>query len=191
MKKLLTILVLIIMNNPIHAENEEQTFQLAYLAGGCYWGLEDLLRKVPGVVDTKVGFSGGHIKNVTYKEVSRGDTGHAESIEIQFNSKELSYENLLLHFFKMHYPTTLNQQGNDKGTQYRSAIFYTTDKQKNVALQTVDLVNKSKVWGAAVTTEIVAFTTFYAAEESHQKYLIKNQDGYSCHFARKFDFTKK
>jgi len=191
MKKLLTILVLIIMNNPIHAENEEQTFQLAYLAGGCYWGLEDLLRKVPGVVDTKVGFSGGHIKNVTYKEVSRGDTGHAESIEIQFNSKELSYENLLLHFFKMHDPTTLNQQGNDKGTQYRSAIFYTTDKQKNVALQTVDLVNKSKVWGAAVTTEIVAFTTFYAAEESHQKYLIKNPDGYSCHFARKFDFTKK
>ena len=190
MKKLLTILVLMLMNNPIHAENDEQTFQLAYLAGGCYWGLEELMRNIPGVITTKVGFSGGHIKNVSYKEVGRGDTGHAESIEIQFDSQALSYEDLLFHFFKMHNPTTLNQQGNDKGTQYRSAIFYASEQQKNTALKTIGVVDQSNAWGDPVKTEVVPFSTFYPAEEAHQKYLVKNPDGYSCHFVRKFDFTK-
>lgn len=179
------------MNNAVFAENEEQTFQLAYLAGGCYWGLEELMRNIPGVIATKVGFSGGHIKNASYKEVGRGDTGHAESIEIQFNTQVLSYEDLLIHFFKMHNPTTLNQQGNDKGTQYRSAIFFNNEEQKVTALKTIDLVDQSYAWGDPVKTEVLSFSAFYPAEESHQKYLQKNPDGYSCHYVRKFDFTKK
>ena len=179
-----------LMANPTHADPKEENLQSAYLAGGCYWGLEDLLRKIPGVLNTKVGFSGGHIKNVSYKDVTKGDTGHAESIEIKFDSKELSYQNLLFNFFKMHNPTTINQQGNDKGTQYRSSIFYTNEQQKKTALQAIKLVNKSKEWENPVVTEVIAFANFYPAEESHQKYILKNPDGYSCHFVRKFDFTK-
>jgi peptide-methionine (S)-S-oxide reductase len=188
MKKIL--LILMFMANPTHADPKEENLQSAYLAGGCYWGLEDLIRKIPGVLDTKVGFSGGHIKNVSYKEVTKGDTGHAESIEIKFDSNELSYQNLLFHFFKMHNPTTINQQGNDRGAQYRSSIFYINDQQKNTALQTIKLVNKSNEWKDPVVTEVIAFANFYPAEESHQKYILKNPDGYSCHFVRKFDFTK-
>mgnify|MGYP006109187405 CR=1 FL=1 len=188
MKKILLILTL--MANSIQADTKDNNLQSAYLAGGCYWGLEDLIRKIPGVLDTKVGFSGGHIKNVSYKEVTKGDTGHAESIEIKFDSEELSYQDLLFNFFKMHNPTTINQQGNDSGTQYRSSIFYINDQQKNIALQTIKLVNKSKEWENPVVTEVIAFANFYPAEESHQKYILKNPDGYSCHFIRKFDFTK-
>ena len=188
MKKLFIILML--MANQIHSNTENQTSQVAYLSGGCYWGLEELIRLIPGVLHTKVGFSGGQKKNVSYKEVSRGDTGHAESIEVEFNSKVLTYENLLFHFFKMHDPTTFNQQGNDKGTQYRSSIFYTDRDQKNIAHQTINVVNKSKEWANPVITEVVAFSNFYPAEEAHQKYILKNPDGYSCHFVRKFDFTK-
>ena len=179
-----------IIANQLHSEIDQKSLEVAYLAGGCYWGLEDLIMEIPGVKHTKVGFSGGHIKNVSYKEVSRGDTGHAESIEIKFKNKELSYEDLLLNFFKMHNPTTLNQQGNDKGTQYRSSIFYTNDEQKNIAQNVINIVNESKKWDSPVLTEIIAFTNFYPAEESHQKYISKNPDGYSCHFVRNFDFTK-
>ena len=179
-----------IISNQLYSETNQNSFEVAYLAGGCYWGLEDLIMEIPGVEQTKVGFSGGHIKNVSYKEVTRGDTGHAESIEIKFQSKELSYEDLLLNFFKMHNPTTLNQQGNDKGTQYRSSIFYTNDEQKNIAQNVINIVNESKKWDDPVLTEIIAFTNFYPAEESHQKYISKNPDGYSCHFVRNFDFTK-
>jgi|TARA_B110000037_G_C17051211_1_gene477831 peptide-methionine (S)-S-oxide reductase len=188
MKKL--FLILIFMTNQILANTENQSSQVAYLAGGCYWGLEELIRQIPGVLHTKVGFSGGHIKNVSYKEVTRGDTGHAESIKIEFNSKEITYKDLLLNFFKMHNPTTINQQGNDKGTQYRSAIFYTNEDQKNLAYQAINLVDKSKEWVNPVITEVVAFSNFYPANEDHQKYILKNPDGYSCHFVRKFDFTK-
>ena len=179
-----------IISNQLYSETDRNSFEVAYLAGGCYWGLEDLIRKIPGVEQTKVGFSGGHKKNVSYREVSRGDTGHAESIEIVFNTKKLTFENLLFEFFTMHNPTTINQQGNDKGTQYRSSIFYTNVVQKNIAQQVINVVNKSKEWGNPVITEIIAFTNFYPAEESHQKYILKNPDGYSCHFVRKFDFTK-
>ena len=188
MKKLLIILML--MTNQIHADSKADNLQSAYLAGGCYWGLEELIRQIPGVLGTKVGFSGGHIKNVAYKEVTRGDTGHAESIEIKFDSNEILFEDLLFNFFKMHDPTTMNQQGNDKGTQYRSSIFYINEQQKDVALRTIDIVNKSNEWENPVVTEVVAFTNFFPAEESHQKYILKNPDGYSCHFVRKFDFTK-
>ena len=188
MKKLFIILLL--MTNQTLSNTKSNNLQVAYLAGGCYWGLEELIRKLPGVSNTYVGFTGGHVKNVSYKDVSRGDTGHAESIKIEFNSEVLSFKNLLFHFFTMHNPTTINQQGNDKGTQYRSSIFYTNEQQKNIAHQTINLVNKSKEWVNPVITEVIAFSNFYLAEEAHQKYILKNPDGYSCHFVRKFDFTK-
>ena len=159
-----------------------------YLAGGCYWGLEKLLIDLSGVNETEVGFVGGHIKNVCYKEVTKGDTGHAETVKVNFDSSKLSLEDLLRYFFKIHDPTTLNQQGNDRGSQYRSAIFYTMDNQKMIAKEVIQLVNQSSSWNAPIVTEINKFETFYPAEESHQKYLIKNPDGYSCHFVRKLSF---
>jgi len=162
--------------------------EITYLAGGCYWGLEELISKIPGVVNTQVGFSGGHIKNVSYKEVSRGDTGHAETLKIEFNSDLLSLHSLLMHFFKMHNPTTLNQQGNDIGVRYRSAIFYLNSNQKKIANEAISIVNNSKKWDNPVTTEVIAFDAFYPAEETHQKYLKKNPGGYSCHFVRDFKF---
>ena len=159
-----------------------------YLAGGCYWGLEKLLIDLSGVNETEVGFVGGHIKNVCYKEVTQGDTGHAETVKVNFDSSKLSLEDLLRYFFKIHDPTTLNQQGNDRGSQYRSAIFYTKVNQEMIAKEVIQLVNQSSSWNAPIITEINKFDAFYPAEESHQKYLIKNPDGYSCHFVRKLSF---
>ena len=159
-----------------------------YLAGGCYWGLEKLLIDLSGVNETEVGFVGGHIKNVCYKEVAKGDTGHAETVKVNFDSSKLSLEDLLRYFFKIHDPTTLNQQGNDRGSQYRSAIFYTKDNQEIIAKEIIKLVNQSSYWNTPIVTEINKFDVFYPAEESHQKYLIKNPDGYSCHFVRKLSF---
>ena len=159
-----------------------------YLAGGCYWGLEKLLIDLSGVNETEVGFVGGHIKNVCYKEVTKGDTGHAETVKVNFDSSKLSLEDLLRYFFKIHDPTTLNQQGNDRGSQYRSAIFYTKDNQEIIAKEIIQLVNQSSSWNTPIVTEINKFDVFYPAEESHQKYLIKNPDGYSCHFVRKLSF---
>ena len=159
-----------------------------YLAGGCYWGLEKLLIDLSGVNETEVGFVGGHIKNVCYKEVTKGDTGHAETVKVNFDSSKLSLEDLLRYFFKIHDPTTLNQQGNDRGSQYRSAIFYTKDNQEMIAKEVIQLVNQSSSWNKPIVTEINKFDVFYPAEESHQKYLIKNPDGYSCHFVRKLSF---
>ena len=159
-----------------------------YLAGGCYWGLEKLLMDLSGVNETEVGFVGGHIKNVCYKEVTKGDTGHAETVKVNFDSSKLSLEDLLRYFFKIHDPTTLNQQGNDRGSQYRSAIFYTKDNQEIIAKEIMQLVNQSSSWNMPIVTEIKKFNAFYPAEESHQKYLIKNPDGYSCHFVRKLSF---
>ena len=159
-----------------------------YLAGGCYWGLEKLLIDLSGVNETEVGFVGGHIKNVCYKEVTKGDTGHAETVKVNFDSSKLSLEDLLRYFFKIHDPTTLNQQGNDRGSQYRSAIFYTKDNQEMIAKEVIQLVNQSSSWNKPIVTEINKFDAFYPAEESHQKYLIKNPDGYSCHFVRKLSF---
>ena len=159
-----------------------------YLAGGCYWGLEKLLMDLSGVNETEVGFVGGHIKNVCYKEVTKGDTGHAETVKVNFDSSKLSLEDLLRYFFKIHDPTTLNQQGNDRGSQYRSAIFYTNDNQEMIAKEVIQLVNQSSSWNKPIVTEINKFDAFYPAEESHQKYLIKNPDGYSCHFVRKLSF---
>jgi peptide methionine sulfoxide reductase msrA/msrB len=160
------------------------TFETAYLAGGCFWGMEEILRKIPGVVETEVGYTGGSSKNPTYEDVHTGTTGHAESVRIVFDPKKLSYEQLLGWFFRMHDPTTKNRQGNDIGSQYRSAIFYTSPEQQRVAEAVKARVDQSKKWGDPVVTEIVPATPFTPAEDYHQDYLQLHPDGYSCHYLR-------
>jgi len=166
----------------------EKNIEIIYLAGGCYWGLELLINQISGVIDTEVGFSGGHIKNVCYKDVTKGDTGHAETVKVEFDSLILPLDALLEEFFKIHNPTKINQQGNDMGSQYRSAIFYTNPNQKKVALKMIKKINDSGKWGAAVVTSLEQFVAFYPAEESHQKYLQRNPSGYTCHFKRDISF---
>jgi methionine-S-sulfoxide reductase len=167
-----------------HMTNTNQT---AYLAGGCFWGMEELVREIPGVLETAVGYTGGETPNATYDIVKTGRSGHAESLKIVFDSKRLSYRHLLFEFFRMHNPTTRNQQGNDIGTQYRSAIFYTSEEQKHTAEKVIQTVDASGDWKAKVVTEIVPFKEFYRAEEYHQKYLIKHPNGYTCHYVRKMN----
>ncbi len=162
--------------------------ETAYLAGGCYWGMEELFRSLPGVTETEVGFSGGHIANVAYREVTTGTTGHAETLKIVFDPAVTTYRDLLFEFFRIHNPTKPNQQGNDIGTQYRSVIFYGSKTQKETALTVIDQVEKSGAWQAPIVTEVTPFRSFYPAEEKHQKYLMKVPDGYTCHFRRDFDF---
>ena len=157
---------------------------VATFAGGCFWGVEEILRKLPGVVETTVGYTGGTTKNPTYEQVKKGNTGHAETVQIIFNPEKTSYEELLNYFFRLHDPTTLNRQGNDRGAQYRSAIFYHNEEQKKIALKVKDEVQKSGKWNGAIVTEIVPASPFYRAEEYHQKYLLKNPDGYTCHYLR-------
>lgn len=163
-------------------------WEIATLAGGCFWGVEELIDKEKGVIETEVGYTGGKLKNATYKDVHLGTTGHAEAVRILFDPKVLSYEDLLLYFFKLHDPTTLNQQGNDKGSQYRSAIFYNSEKQKEIAEKVKARVEKSHAWKKPLTTEITEASDFWSAEESHQKYLVKNPGGYTCHFVRDVKF---
>lgn len=159
--------------------------EIARLAGGCFWGMEEILRNVPGVIETTVGYTGGGTNPATYKEVSRGGTGHAESIEIEFDPAQLSFEDLLKKwFFRMHDPTTKNRQGNDIGSQYRSAIFYLSLEQKGISLAVIDELNASGFWRAPIVTEVVESGPFYSAEEYHQDYLRKNPGGYTCHFLR-------
>lgn len=157
------------------------TSETAVLAGGCFWGMEDLLRKVPGITETEVGYVGGSVENPTYKNHS----GHAEAVRITFDPSKVSYAEILeKHFFKMHDPTTKNRQGNDIGDSYRSAIFYTSDAQKTTAEEVKAKVDKSGFWKKPVVTEIVASSKFWKAEDYHQDYLIKNPGGYTCHFYR-------
>jgi peptide methionine sulfoxide reductase msrA/msrB len=158
--------------------------ETAILAGGCFWGMEEIIRKIPGVVKTTVGYTGGTMPDPTYEDVCTGTTGHAESIQVVFDPARLSYESLLDYFFRMHDPTTLNRQHNDRGTQYRSAIFYTSDAQKQTAERVKTRWDKSGKFNRPITTEITAATTFYPAEEYHQKYLVKNPGGYTCHVLR-------
>lgn len=161
------------------------TLEVALLAGGCFWGMEDLLRKIPGVVETKVGYTGGTTKSPAYTDVKTGSTGHAESVKVVFDPSKLSFADLLEHsFFRMHDPTTTNRQGNDVGTQYRSAIFYTSPEQKRVAEEVKARVQASGKWKRPIVTEIVAEGTFTDAEGYHQDYLEKNPGGYTCHFMR-------
>jgi methionine-S-sulfoxide reductase len=162
--------------------------ETATLAAGCFWGVEEFFRKTPGVVETRVGYTGGTMVNPTYKDMTTGKTGHAESVEIKFDPKQISYEKILDLFFKMHDPTTLNRQGNDRGSQYRSAIFYNTEEQKKIAEQFKAKVEKSKAWKDPIVTEIKPAGPFYQAEEEHQKYLLQNPGGYDNHYLRKISF---
>ena len=150
---------------------------IAVLAGGCFWGLEDLLRSLPGVVDTEAGYTGGQNDNPTYQN----HPGHAEAVEITYNPEEISYKQLLNFFFQIHNPTTLNQQGNDMGTSYRSAIFYKNEEEKRVAEEMIEIVDESKRWRDPVVTTVESFTHFWPAESYHQDYLKKNPGGYTCH----------
>ncbi len=162
--------------------------ETATFAAGCFWGTEEFFRNIPGVVSTIVGYTGGTTSNPKYEDMHDGHTGHAESVEIVFDPKIVTYTELLNLFFKMHDPTTLNRQGNDSGTQYRSAIFYHSDKQKNDANSFKEKVDKSKAWKSPVKTEISAANKFWPAEEYHQKYLVKHPGGYDNHFLRKISF---
>lgn len=159
--------------------------QTAYLAGGCFWGMEELVRQIPGVLITEVGYTGGHTTDARYEQVKTGNTGHAESLKVVFDTEQLSYRHLLFEFFRMHNPTTRNQQGNDIGTQYRSAIFYINEEQKIAANEVIQVINASDEWQAKVVTEVVPFKEFFCAEGYHQKYLVKNPGGYTCHYVRR------
>lgn len=158
--------------------------ETAILAGGCFWGVEDLIRKLPGVIETQVGYTGGETKNPLYTQVKTGTTNHAEAIKIIFDPSILKYSELLEFFFRMHDPTTPNRQGNDVGTQYRSAIFYKSELQKKVAQEIKDRVEKSGKWKKSIVTEIIPASEFYDAEDYHQDYLKKNPGGYTCHWIR-------
>jgi peptide-methionine (S)-S-oxide reductase len=152
----------------------------AILAGGCFWGAQDLIRKLPGVISTRVGYSGGDVPNATY----RNHHGHAEAVEIIFDPEQISFRDLLEFFFQIHDPTTLNRQGNDIGTSYRSAIFYTSEAQKKVAEDTIADVDASGLWPGKVVTEVTPAGPFWEAEPEHQDYLQKYPDGYTCHYVR-------
>ena len=154
----------------------------ATLAGGCFWGVEELMRKLPGVIDTTVGYAGGTLANPRYEDVKTGRTGHAESLQIVFDPSKITYDAILDDFFRLHDPTTPNRQGNDIGTQYRSAIFYHDDKQREAAERAVARARQK--WPRPITTEIVPFTEFWPAEGYHQDYLRRYPNGYTCHFYR-------
>jgi peptide-methionine (S)-S-oxide reductase len=156
------------------------TTETAILAGGCFWGVQDLIRKRPGVISSRTGYSGGDVPNATY----RNHGTHAESLEIVFDPSKISYRELLEFFFQIHDPSTRNRQGNDIGVSYRSAIFYTSDEQKQVALDTIADVDASGLWPGKVVTEVAPAGPFWEAEEEHQDYLEKIPNGYTCHYVR-------
>ena len=154
--------------------------ETAVLAGGCFWGMQDLIRRRPGVLSTRVGYSGGEVDHATYR--NHGD--HAEAIEIVFDPTRTSYRELLEFFFQIHDPTTLNRQGNDKGMSYRSAIYYVDERQKEIALDTIADVDASGLWPGKVVTEVEPVGDFWEAEPEHQDYLQRIPNGYTCHFIR-------
>ncbi|GAB3042777.1 peptide-methionine (S)-S-oxide reductase MsrA [Parafrigoribacterium mesophilum] len=154
--------------------------ETAILAGGCFWGAQHLLRQRPGVISTRVGYSGGETPNATY----RNHGNHAESVEIVFDPDQISYRDVLEFFFQIHDPSTMNRQGNDLGPSYRSAIFYTNDEQKHVAEETIADVDASGLWPGKVVTEVTAAGPFWEAEDEHQDYLEKYPNGYNCHYVR-------
>jgi peptide-methionine (S)-S-oxide reductase len=157
------------------------TQEKAILAGGCFWGMQDLVRKLPGVLSTRVGYSGGDVPNATY----RNHGTHAEAIEIVFDPQATSYRKILEFFFQIHDPTTVDRQGNDRGASYRSGIYTTSDEQRAVALDTIADVEASGLWPGKVVTEVKPAGPFWQAEPEHQDYLEKHPNGYTCHFVRK------
>jgi peptide-methionine (S)-S-oxide reductase len=156
------------------------TIERAVLAGGCFWGMQELIRKLPGVVATRLGYTGGDVPNATY----RNHGSHAEAIEIIFDPEQTTYRRLLEFFFQIHDPTTLDRQGNDRGSSYRSAIFFTSEEQKAVALDTIADVEASGLWPGKVVTEVQPAGDFWEAEPEHQDYLERIPNGYTCHFVR-------
>jgi len=156
------------------------TVERAVLAGGCFWGMQDLIRKLPGISATRVGYSGGDVANATYKNHG----SHAEAIEISFENDLISYRKILEFFFQIHDPTTVHRQGNDCGASYRSAIYYVSEEQKETALKTFDDVNASGLWPGKVVTELEPVGDFWQAEVEHQDYLERLPNGYTCHFPR-------
>ena len=156
------------------------TVERAVLAGGCFWGVQDLVRRRDGVLSTRVGYTGGTTPNATY----RNHGGHAEAVEIVFNPSRISYRQILEFFFQIHDPSTRNRQGNDVGTSYRSAIFYTSPEQKRIAEDTIADVDASGLWPGKAVTEVVPAGEFWQAEPEHQDYLLRYPEGYSCHFVR-------
>ena len=156
------------------------TTERAVLAGGCFWGMQDLIRRYNGVISTRVGYSGGEVPNATY----RNHGNHAEAIEINFDPSKISFRELLEFFFQIHDPSTLDRQGNDRGASYRSAIFYTSEEQKRVAEETIADVDASGLWPSKVVTEVTPVSDFWEAEPEHQDYLERIPNGYTCHFVR-------
>jgi peptide-methionine (S)-S-oxide reductase len=156
------------------------TTETAILAGGCFWGMQDLVRQMPGVISTRVGYSGGDVPNATY----RNHGTHAEALEVVFDPAHLSFRDLLAFFFQIHDPSTPNRQGNDRGTSYRSGIYFTSEEQHRVALDTIADVNASGLWPGKVVTEVVPAGPFWQAEPEHQDYLQRHPNGYTCHYAR-------
>ncbi|MEO9887140.1 MAG: peptide-methionine (S)-S-oxide reductase MsrA [Balneola sp.] len=157
-----------------------ENLKKAYIAGGCFWGMEDLFRVRPGVEDTEVGYIGGQNEQPTY----RNHPGHAEGIEITYDPNVTSFKDLLDYFYRIHNPTTVNQQGNDKGTSYRSAIFFQDEEEKKISEEVIQIVNDSNRWDKDVATTLEPYTTFWPAEPEHQDYLEKRPNGYTCHFER-------
>jgi peptide-methionine (S)-S-oxide reductase len=161
-------------------EGSSMTSERAVLAGGCFWGMQDLIRRYDGVISTRVGYTGGEVANATY----RNHGNHAEAIEIVFDPSKISYRDLLEFFFQIHDPTTIDRQGNDRGASYRSAIFYTSGEQKRVAEETIADVGASNLWPGKVVTEVTPASDFWEAEPEHQDYLERIPNGYTCHFVR-------
>ena len=158
--------------------------QTALFAGGCFWGMEDLFRKLPGVLDTAVGYSGGALENPTYDDVKTGKTNHAETLKLDFDPQQIEYRTLLEFFFQIHDPTTLDRQGNDVGSQYRSAIFTLSDDQAETARDYIAILQQSDIWPDEIVTEVTPAGAFYEAEAEHQDYLERYPNGYTCHFVR-------
>ncbi len=156
--------------------------ETATLAGGCFWGVEELVRKLPGVTDTTVGYAGGTLDKPQYEDVKTGRTGHAESLQIVFDPSKITFDEILDFFFRLHDPTTANRQGNDVGTQYRSAIFYHDETQRDAATRAIQRAQPK--WPRPIVTEVVPFTNFYEAEDYHQDYLQRKPNGYTCHYLR-------
>ncbi len=164
---------------------KDNMIKKAYISGGCFWGMEELFRTQPGIIDTEVGYLGGQNENPTYEY----HPGHAEGLELTYNIEQTSFEKILDYFFRIHNPTTLNQQGNDRGLSYRSAIFYQDEDEKQTAEHFIKTVNKSGKWNDLVVTTLEPFTIFWPAENYYQDYLQKNPGGYTCHFERFETFT--
>lgn len=152
----------------------------AYIAGGCFWGMEDLFRVREGIVDTEVGYLGGENENPSYKY----HPGHAEGIELTYNADETSFREILDFFYRIHNPTTIDQQGNDKGSSYRSTIFFQNDEEIAISKEVIELVNSTNKWDGKIATTLEPFTKFWPAEPEHQDYLLRNPNGYTCHFER-------